>query len=135
MNDCRGCGAPAVGIVRAYCGRSLIRTPGAEQELAVLHDYHLLLSQRRGEELSALLQHGFMPRTEPALIEAGLRCLAALDPGATKACPTHRKMPRIELRQSRPGCGWLAEVEKHSEPPMRCCAPSQATATDAAECG
>lgn len=77
--NCRTCGAPGAGLVCAYCGSALLADVPAEQEVAVLDQYHHFLANAPVSVRVQFLRNGYMPRGEAALVEAGLRCLPFLN--------------------------------------------------------
>jgi hypothetical protein len=69
----------------------------------VLAEYHQLLAHVPADVKSRFLQSGYMPTTDAALIEAGLRCIAFLDPwsGEGGVTPANDAVQRIEMIAAR----------------------------------
>ncbi|MDX6769455.1 MAG: hypothetical protein SF051_07975 [Elusimicrobiota bacterium] len=86
--NCPGCGAAGEGLICAYCGAQLVPHGDPAHELRALTRYHELVDAASKDETqcSRLISHGFVPASSPALVEAGMRCLAHLDPASPSSC-------------------------------------------------
>lgn len=81
---CSSCGAAGEGLVCLFCGAGLgeIIDPAAEAQ--ALSQYHGLVREADGAKLQRLLRHGYLPKHEAALIDAGMFCIPLLDDDLNK---------------------------------------------------
>ncbi len=86
--NCPGCGAAGEGLICTYCGAELVPHGDPAHELRALARYHELVDAASKDDAlcSRLVSHGFVPASSAALVEAGMRCLAHLDPAAPSSC-------------------------------------------------
>lgn len=103
---CPQCASPVDTMICAYCGGITEEVHSPEAELLAVDDFHALLDRDvDGEALGRMLRGGFMPAREPALVEAGLRCVQILSMEGGKATqePKSAAMARLEevLRRLR----------------------------------
>jgi hypothetical protein len=120
--NCPSCGAPAKGRLCEYCGRLLVVVTKVEEEFELVNLFHDLVMARdkRGQQL--MLRNGFLPQSDTALVEAGLRCLPLIDADQINPEPTRSAYLRLKgivaklrVRNSAAARQALPELEKAVE--------------------
>jgi hypothetical protein len=95
-STCPACGDVVTGRVCPTCN-ARIAPPGADPgEFRSLEEFHGDVARRSKEEQATLLRNGFLPDDLDVLIEAGLRCIALLDPDSWSSEPCKAARQRLE---------------------------------------
>lgn len=88
-----------MSLLCRYCGSPAEPPASPDAELKALEELSGLLRDKDGAEQAKLLEHGYIPASPAALIEAGVRCVALIqDPWNAVSKSAARRLEAIVLK-------------------------------------
>lgn len=102
MTICKYCGAQnKSNTICIYCGSLLKSVDSVRDELAAINELHLHVADGDDSTQKRILLNGYIPSTEDALIEAGVRCIPLIslrDPYSEQSKSAMQRLSAISTR-------------------------------------